>query len=157
MAIARYQKKISGPLLDRIDIHVEVPRVDYEKLTDKRYVEDSKTIPARVRAARCSRPITWRRRCSTGRGWRCIGNGGTSPYDRIPKPSHISFRFWKERWDDYSKRIAASIWWARSAQRYQILVSISYAWYPLGKADTSLYAELRPNCTQHHLLVKPWQ
>ncbi len=34
MAIARYQKKIGGPLLDRIDIHVEVPRVDYEKLAD---------------------------------------------------------------------------------------------------------------------------
>jgi len=35
-SIARYQKRISGPLLDRIDIHVEVPRVDYEKLADKR-------------------------------------------------------------------------------------------------------------------------
>jgi magnesium chelatase family protein len=44
MAIARYQKKISGPLLDRIAIHVEVSRVDYEKLADKRNVEDSKTI-----------------------------------------------------------------------------------------------------------------
>jgi magnesium chelatase family protein len=52
MAIARYQKKISGPLLDRIDIHVEVPRVDYEKLADKRQVEDSKTIRVRVQAAR---------------------------------------------------------------------------------------------------------
>jgi Magnesium chelatase, subunit ChlI len=52
MAIARYQKKISGPLLDRIDIHVEVPRVDYEKLADKRNVEDSKTIRARVQATR---------------------------------------------------------------------------------------------------------
>jgi magnesium chelatase family protein len=41
MAIARYQKKISGPLLDRIEIHVEVPRVDYEKLADKQQVEDS--------------------------------------------------------------------------------------------------------------------
>jgi magnesium chelatase family protein len=52
MAIARYQKKISGPLLDRIDIHVEVPRVVYEKLADKRNVKDSKTIRARVQAAR---------------------------------------------------------------------------------------------------------
>ncbi len=51
-AITRYQKRISGPLLDRIDIHVEVPRVDYEKLADKRRVEDSATIRARVQAAR---------------------------------------------------------------------------------------------------------
>ncbi|HBE25469.1 MAG TPA: magnesium chelatase, partial [Ktedonobacter sp.] len=40
----RYQKRISGPLLDRIDIHVEVPRVDYEKLADKRNAENSTTI-----------------------------------------------------------------------------------------------------------------
>jgi len=51
-AITRYQKRISGPLLDRIDIHVEVPRVDYEKLADKRKVEDSTTIRKRVQAAR---------------------------------------------------------------------------------------------------------
>jgi magnesium chelatase family protein len=51
-AIARYQKRISGPLLDRIDIHVEVPRVDYEKLADKRNVEDSATVRQRVQAAR---------------------------------------------------------------------------------------------------------
>ncbi|HZT98900.1 MAG TPA: YifB family Mg chelatase-like AAA ATPase, partial [Ktedonobacteraceae bacterium] len=51
-SIARYQKRISGPLLDRIDIHVEVPRVDYEKLADKRQVETSAIIRARVQAAR---------------------------------------------------------------------------------------------------------
>jgi magnesium chelatase family protein len=50
--IARYQKRISGPLLDRIDIHIEVPRVDYEKLADKRSVENSETIRKRVQAAR---------------------------------------------------------------------------------------------------------
>jgi magnesium chelatase family protein len=51
-AIARYQKRISGPLLDRIDIHVEVPRVEYEKLTDRREGERSAEVRARVQAAR---------------------------------------------------------------------------------------------------------
>ena len=51
-AIARYQKRVSRPMLDRIDIHVEVPRVDYEKLVDKLNVETSETIRKRVQAAR---------------------------------------------------------------------------------------------------------
>ncbi len=51
-AILRYQKRISGPLLDRIDIHVEVPRVDYEKLADKRQMESAAIIRQRVQAAR---------------------------------------------------------------------------------------------------------
>ena len=51
-SIARYQKRLSGPLLDRIDIHVEAPRVDYEKLTDKRDAERSEAVRARVLAAR---------------------------------------------------------------------------------------------------------
>ena len=51
-AVTRYQKRISGPLLDRIDIHVEVPRVDYEKLSDDRFGEPSATVQARIEAAR---------------------------------------------------------------------------------------------------------
>src|SRR5450759_1973713 len=51
-SIMRYQKRISGPLLDRIDIHVEVPRVDYEKLSDTSHAETSETIRKRVQAAR---------------------------------------------------------------------------------------------------------
>ena len=50
--ISRYQRRISGPLLDRIDIRVEVPRVDYEKLSDDRLGEPSEAIRARVQAAR---------------------------------------------------------------------------------------------------------
>ena len=50
--ITRYQKRISGPLLDRIDIHVEVPRVDYDKLSEDRLGEPSTAIQARVEAAR---------------------------------------------------------------------------------------------------------
>ncbi len=50
--ISRYQKRISGPLLDRIDIHIEVPRVEYEKLSDDRLGEPSEAIRRRVEAAR---------------------------------------------------------------------------------------------------------
>jgi magnesium chelatase family protein len=50
--IQRYQKKISGPLLDRIDIHVEVPRVEYEKLAARRSGESSQSIQQRVSDAR---------------------------------------------------------------------------------------------------------
>jgi magnesium chelatase family protein len=32
-AVARYSKRISGPLLDRIDIHVDVPRVNYDNVS----------------------------------------------------------------------------------------------------------------------------
>ena len=51
-AIMRYQKRLSGPLLDRIDIHVEVPHVEYEKLTGSAQPESSTSIRARVQAAR---------------------------------------------------------------------------------------------------------
>lgn len=50
--ITLYQKRISGPLLDRIDIHIQVPRVEYEKLSDERYGEPSMTIQMRVERAR---------------------------------------------------------------------------------------------------------
>ena len=50
--VSRYQKRISGPLLDRIDIHVEVPRVDYEKLSSDRLGEPSSAVRARIEAAR---------------------------------------------------------------------------------------------------------
>ncbi len=50
--ILRYQKRISGPLLDRIDIFIEVPRVEYEKLTDDTLGESSEKVRSRVEAAR---------------------------------------------------------------------------------------------------------
>lgn len=50
--VMRYQSRISGPLLDRIDIHVQVPRVDYEKLSGDRLGEPSAKIRERVERAR---------------------------------------------------------------------------------------------------------
>lgn len=50
--IARYQKKVSGPLLDRIDIHLDVPAVEVEKLSGDFKSEDSKSIRSRIEKAR---------------------------------------------------------------------------------------------------------
>lgn len=50
--IQRYLSKISGPLLDRIDIHLEVPRLDLDHLTEKRRGEPSSEIRKRVDKAR---------------------------------------------------------------------------------------------------------
>ena len=50
--VSRYQKRISGPLLDRIDIFVEVPRIDYDKLSEARKGESSADVRARVESAR---------------------------------------------------------------------------------------------------------
>lgn len=50
--VSRYQRRISGPLLDRIDIFVEVPRVDYEKLASTTTGEASAVVRDRVDQAR---------------------------------------------------------------------------------------------------------
>ena len=47
--VKSYQKKISGPLLDRIDIHVEVPRVPFEKLSSQRTGEPSAAVRERFK------------------------------------------------------------------------------------------------------------
>src|SRR5262249_52595767 len=44
--VARYQKRLSGPFLDRVDIHLEVGRVEYEKLAGNLLAEPSATIRA---------------------------------------------------------------------------------------------------------------
>lgn len=51
-AVSRYLSRISGPLLDRLDIHVEVPPVDFNDLSTNEIYESSKTIKNRVNAAR---------------------------------------------------------------------------------------------------------
>ena len=51
-APARYLSKVSGPLLDRLDIHIEVPPVNFDELSDSKKGESSETIRARVNTAR---------------------------------------------------------------------------------------------------------
>lgn len=51
-AVIKYQKKASGPLMDRIDLHIEVPRVKIKKLESGQLAESSKEIRKRVQKAR---------------------------------------------------------------------------------------------------------
>ena len=50
--ITRYRRKISGPILDRIDIKIDVPRISFEKLTSEEKGEDSEKIREKVEKAR---------------------------------------------------------------------------------------------------------
>lgn len=50
--INRYQRKMSGPILDRIDLYVEVPHIKYEKLTDEKIEGSSEEIRQKVEKAR---------------------------------------------------------------------------------------------------------
>jgi len=50
--VARYQRRISGSFIDRVDIFVEVPHINYEKLTDERQGETSASVQARINMAR---------------------------------------------------------------------------------------------------------
>jgi len=50
--IIKYKRKLSGPLLDRIDLHIEVPRLKYEEMAKESFGETSKTVRERVAEAR---------------------------------------------------------------------------------------------------------
>jgi magnesium chelatase family protein len=52
MDVQKYRARISGPLLDRIDLHVDVPAVPFEQLSDRRRGESSQTVQERVETAR---------------------------------------------------------------------------------------------------------
>jgi magnesium chelatase family protein len=71
-AITNYQKRISGPLLDRIDIHAHVPRVDFQKLSSQRQGESSEIIRARVETAR-------QRQTERFAGTRLVSNADMTP------------------------------------------------------------------------------
>jgi magnesium chelatase family protein len=72
--VHRYRSRISGPLLDRIDIHVEVPRVDFKTLTATKPSEGSAAIRERVNRARRIQEERFK-------GRRHRTNSGMSPSD----------------------------------------------------------------------------
>ncbi len=51
--ILNYKHRLSGPILDRIDLHLDVPRVNFEKLSAENMAENSASIKTRIKNARC--------------------------------------------------------------------------------------------------------
>lgn len=74
VSVSRYQRRISGPLLDRIDLFVQVPRVEYEKLVSDAPAESSEAIRQRVEAARA-------RQRTRFAGTACLTNADMSPVE----------------------------------------------------------------------------
>jgi len=60
--VQRYRQRISGPLLDRIDLHIEVPAVEYRDISSTRTEEPSTAIRERVQRAprKTARPFPFR-------------------------------------------------------------------------------------------------
>ena len=89
-AVTNYQKRISGPLMDRIDIHMHVPRVNYQKLSSKRQGESSKDIRFRVEKAR-------QRQLARFNGSGLVNNAEMNPaqirkYCQLDEPSQALIR-----------------------------------------------------------------
>ena len=72
--VEKYRGRISGPLLDRIDIHVEAPAVNYKELSSKESAEPSKAIRDRIVDARKKQSL----RFSTGKKTSCNARMGHS-------------------------------------------------------------------------------
>jgi magnesium chelatase family protein len=70
--VSRYQRRISGPFIDRVDIFIEVPHIDYEKLADDRLGEKSERVQARIVTARA-------RQLERFRGTKLTGNAEMTP------------------------------------------------------------------------------
>src|SRR5690242_18196505 len=58
--VQRYRQRISGPLVDRIDLHIEVPSVDYREISSERAEESSSAIRERVAMARTRQQTRFR-------------------------------------------------------------------------------------------------
>jgi magnesium chelatase family protein len=76
--VTRYQRRVSGPLMDRIDIHIEVPRVDVDKLTSDTLAEPSSAIRERVEQSRVRQ-----RERFPGRPWMCNAQMGPADVREI--------------------------------------------------------------------------
>jgi len=64
--VTKYKKRISGPLLDRIGIYIEVPRADYDKLNSERVGESSESVGAHIQSMYLVEALQYRTKLMMG-------------------------------------------------------------------------------------------
>ncbi len=95
--VQKYQGRVSGPLLDRIDIHIEVPPVEYDELTSHEGEEHSDVIRERVNAARAIQNDRFR-----GTGITCNANIDASRFQTVCRMEEKADRLLKAAFDRMS-------------------------------------------------------
>ena len=136
MAISRYQKRMSGPILDRIDLHINVPFVETEKLKqDKAEGEKSKTVRERVAGAR---KIQVKRFCnekSLPAGRQGVFSNGEMKNKQIKKYCRLS-----EEAEKLLQQAAEK--WQLSARSYFRVIKVSQTIADLGGSESIEYAHV---------------
>lgn len=83
--IQRYRAKISGPLLDRIDIHIEAPALSFEELRSSQPGESSATMRSRILAARNIQSERFKQDCSSSKNGKQAHNNARMSHQQIRK------------------------------------------------------------------------
>ncbi len=94
LSVKRYHERLSGPLLDRIDMYVEVPSLEYEELRDKPPTESSADIRSRVNEARARQQKRY-----AGAGIACNAHIGTKQLDAFCALDGESEKLMKNAYD----------------------------------------------------------
>lgn len=141
-AASRYMNKISGPLLDRVDLHIEVPPVDFDHLSSGEKAESSAAIKARVNAAR---EIQRRRFAGTD-----IVSNATIPTGRLAEMCPLS---------DAAKSLLKNAFerMGLSARAYDRLLKVSRTIADLAGSETLEAAHVAEAIQYRSLDRKYWQ
>jgi magnesium chelatase family protein len=125
--VIRYQKKVSGPILDRIDLHIEVPRVNFDKLSSDETAETSEKIRGRVEEARQIQTARFRGRHIFANGE--MGNNELKEFCKLDEESIYLLR-------------SAATQMRLSARGYNRILKISRTIADLCKSDKIQLAHL---------------
>ena len=140
-SVSRYLGKISGPLLDRIDLHIEVPPVEYELLSSKEKSESSEDIKKRVDRARAIQLKRYE-----GTGVTCNANAPSNILRNVAKISDGAERLMRTAFEKFGF----------SARTYDRIIKVARTIADLEESDTIEAAHMAEAVQYRSLDRKYW-